>query len=56
MLSSNLSSKVSFLNKFMGSSVQQSSRSMSVAFNVKSKFEAAYQLKAKNIAAQPTKK
>jgi hypothetical protein len=51
MLSSNLSSKVTFLNKFVGSGVQQAARSMSVAFNVKSKFETAYEAKIKNLQA-----
>ena len=46
--------KTSFLNRVINSTVVPS-RQFSVAFNVKSKFEAAYELKLKNIAAQPKK-
>lgn len=42
----------SFLNKCLN---QSAARSFSVAFNVKSKFETAFEAKMKNIQAQPKK-
>lgn len=56
MLSSSLSNKASFLNRVIAAGVNTPARSMSVAFNVKSKFETAYETKMKNIQAQPKKK
>lgn len=52
MLGSSLS-KVSFLNRVINSNIQTQARNFSVAFNVKSKFEAAYETKMKNIQGQP---
>lgn len=48
------STKATFLNRVF-SSAAPPSRAFSVAFNVKSKFETAYELKMKNLATQPKK-
>jgi len=52
MLSSTLS-KATFLNRVIGQSTV--ARNFSVAFNVKSKFETAYELKMKTAQTQPKK-
>ena len=46
--------KSSFLNRVLTSSVQPA-RNFSVAFNVKSKFEAAYEKKIQTLKTQPKK-
>jgi len=48
-------SKASFLNKIIASSAQQSRGFASVAFNVKSKFETAFEAKMKTVQSQPKK-
>lgn len=54
MLSS-VPQKASFLNKVITSSMVPARNFASVAFNVKSKFETAYETKMKTIASQPKK-
>lgn len=49
-------SKISFLNKVIASGVQPTRSFASVAFNVKSKFETAFETKMKALAGQPAKK
>lgn len=56
MLSSTLQSKASFLNRVIASGVHGPARNFSVAFNVKSKFETAYEAKMKTLQNQPKKK
>jgi hypothetical protein len=53
MLASNPLTKMSFLNRVIGA---QTARPFSVAFNVKSKFEAAFELKQKAAQGQQVKK
>lgn len=53
MLSSSLTQKASFLNRVI--SAAPARQFASVAFNVKSKFETAYDAKMKTIAGQPQK-
>ncbi len=48
-------SKASFLNKIISSSVQPARNFASVAFNVKSKFETAFEAKMKTVQNQPKK-
>ncbi len=55
MLGSSLPQKASFLNKVITSSMAPTRQFASVAFNVKSKFETAYETKMKTIKAQPKK-
>lgn len=47
--------KASFLNRVITSSMTPARGFASVAFNVRNKFETAYETKMKNIAAQPKK-
>ena len=55
MLSSSATvGRVSFLNRVITAGVAPS-RPFSVAFNVKSKFETAFETKMKNLQAQPKK-
>ncbi len=55
MLSSALSNKASFLNRVITSAGSLPAREFSVAFNVKSKFETAFETKMKTLATQPQK-
>jgi hypothetical protein len=48
-------SKASFLNRVITSGMAPQRQFASVAFNVKSKFETAFEAKKKNIAGQPQK-
>jgi hypothetical protein len=50
-----LNTKASFLNKVIASTMAPTRGFASVAFNVKSKFETAFETKMKNIASQPQK-
>lgn len=50
-----LNTKASFLNKVIASSVLPARNFASVAFNVKSKFETAFENKMKTISSQPQK-
>jgi hypothetical protein len=50
-----ISSNSSFLNKMVTSQMQQGVRQFSVAFNVKSRFEDAFQKKVAALAAVPKK-
>jgi len=50
-----LNTKASFLNKVISSTMAPTRGFASVAFNVKSKFETAFEAKMKTIASQPQK-
>jgi hypothetical protein len=50
-----ISSNSSFLSKMVTSQMQQGVRQFSVAFNVKSRFEDAFQKKVAALAAAPKK-
>lgn len=54
MLTSTISSKATFLNRVIASGAHPA-RNFSAAFNVRSKFEAAYENKMKNIKGQVQK-
>jgi len=54
LCSTSIASKASFLNRVIASGAQPS-RNFSVAFNVRSKFEAAYDTKMKTLQSQPKK-
>jgi hypothetical protein len=56
MLSSSTAvGRVSFLNRVISAGISAPARPFSVAFNVKSKFETAYETKMKALQGQPKK-